>query len=179
MEPRYTDLLHTKHPILFRGNYGYAGGRGMPECNNGWLEVVDKMCNALEAVLLMYNIPEAEWPYVRQIKEKFGLLRFYTSGFKSDLTAFGSELEMNTMYDMFYAIITKQENATCHICERCGSPDGQRHGGGWIHVLCDPCEQWYSAAKNDANLMEDGYYISIPYGDTQIAELAMHVEQVE
>jgi hypothetical protein len=179
MEQRYTDLLHVTHPILFRANYGWNGGRGAPECNNGWLEVIDKTCNTLEYLLNLTGIPESVWPYAQQIKEKFGLMRFYTSGFQGTLESIGTDGDREKLYNIFYGIIAEQENATVHICERCGSPEGQRRGRGWIHVMCDSCEQWNTAAKKDSKLMESGYYLDIPYGDTLISELKKHIEQVE
>lgn len=179
MEQRYTDLLHISHPILFRANYGYDGSRGSPECNNGWLEVIDKMCYELEDLLTSYNIPEAAWPYIRQIKEKFGLMRFYTSGFELDISQCMSKSDLEAMHDSFYNIIRKQENETIHVCERCGSLDGHRHGGSWIHVLCDVCEQWNVSVKYDFRRKDAEYYLDMPYGDSLIVESKAHIEQVE
>ena len=171
MERKYTELLHVTHPILFRANYGFAGGRGAPECNNGWLEVIDRTCYALENLLEMYAIPEESWPYITQIKEKFGLMRFYTSGMVGDMLTLGTTEEMQKLFDIFYAIINEQENATAHICERCGSVDGKSRSSGWVQVLCDTCEQWRQDTNNDFRLRDAAYAIPNEYGESRIAEL--------
>jgi hypothetical protein len=57
---------------------------------------------------------------VAQIKEKFGGLRFYVHGGSQDL----------------WHRIDAAEQASYHICEKCGAP-GVLRSGGWLKTLCD------------------------------------------
>ncbi len=64
---------------------------------------------------------------VLQVKEKFGGLRFYVSGYNDEVNEAIRECE---------AICAK-------TCEICGSTkdDVQSRTGGWILTLCNNCEQ--------------------------------------
>jgi len=78
----------------------------------GWYGLVKK---------LIEELIEDGWDkQICQVKEKFGGLRFYTNG--------GGENH--------YSIISKYENLSVKICEKCGEP-GESRGGGWIVTLCD------------------------------------------
>lgn len=63
-------------------------------------------------------------PEILQVKEKFGGLRFYTSGSN----------------DFFNGMVAMAEAASYRICEQCGKP-GKPRSGGWILTLCDDCEK--------------------------------------
>lgn len=64
---------------------------------------------------------------ILQIKEKFGGLRFYFSVAKQE------------HYDRANKIVRKAEQLSYVTCEHCGSA-GKSQDGGWIKVLCDPCQ---------------------------------------
>lgn len=59
-----------------------------------------------------------------QVKEKFGVLHFYTNGFTD---------KMNKLVD-------EAEKASETICEFCGKP-GKRRNNGWIQTLCNKCHK--------------------------------------
>lgn len=61
---------------------------------------------------------------VRQIKEKFGGLRFYYDG--------GD--------DQVHGMVRMAEAWASTICEQCGQP-GKLRGGGWVQTLCDAHEE--------------------------------------
>lgn len=63
---------------------------------------------------------EVEYPKVAQIKEKYGMLRFY-----ADYT----DKYMDGVIDM-------AEKMSCHICEVCGAK-GELRTTGWWKTLCD------------------------------------------
>lgn len=69
--------------------------------------------------LAMRDAAEAV-PRALQVKEKFGLLRFYVYG--------GN--------DRTYDYIEFAEAMSGRICEECGAP-GVLRGGGWLRTLCD------------------------------------------
>lgn len=59
-------------------------------------------------------------PTAIQVKEKFGTLRFYTTGCD----------------DRAMTLIEFAEELSGKTCEVCGAP-GQLRGGGWVKSLCD------------------------------------------
>jgi hypothetical protein len=66
-------------------------------------------------------VPElVEQVVARQIKEKFGTLRFYYDG--------GN--------DYIRGLESMADSMSARICETCGKP-GKRTTGGWIKTLCD------------------------------------------
>jgi hypothetical protein len=86
------------------------------ECDDGWLELIAE---------LIRELVDAGWTReIRQIKEKFGGLRFYADGL--------SEKRVE--------IIMKYEKRSYEICEICGSTDKVRLCGyRWVKTLCDQC----------------------------------------
>ena len=67
-----------------------------------------------------------------QVKEKFGVLRFY----------------MNRYNDEINVAIADAEAKTETTCESCGGVGSMREDG-WIRVLCDPCEEVRQAMIRD------------------------------
>lgn len=76
----------------------------------------------------IYYTPRQWFPYggphVEQVKEKFGTLRYYTSGFSDEIESF----------------ISKMENETYYTCEGCGNYSTVKNDGGWLSNQCDFCE---------------------------------------
>ena len=63
---------------------------------------------------------EVGYPKVAQIKEKYGMLRFYADN---------TDKYMDGVIDM-------AEKMSCHICEVCGAK-GELRTTGWWKTLCD------------------------------------------
>ena len=66
---------------------------------------------------------KAEGIDIRQIKEKFGGLRFYTG----------------PAPESFYNDIDAAEKASMKTCEECGQPGKTRNTDGWMRTRCDAC----------------------------------------
>jgi hypothetical protein len=81
------------------------------QCGLGWASLIDPLIERCKA----------EGVQIRQIKEKFGTLRFYVDANAS------AELE---------AAIDAAEKASASICELCGAP-GQLREGNWLKTRCD------------------------------------------
>lgn len=82
-----------------------------------WKETVPSKCEKFQL----------DYPCAMQVEEKFGGLRFYiTHG-----------------TDEMYELISKAEEKSCTICERCGSNEGTTSGnrGYWIQCLCSDCRE--------------------------------------
>jgi hypothetical protein len=90
------------------GWYGLAIGRG-------WYEIVDECDKEITKLFPDYK--------VQQIKEKFGLLRYYcTVDFEESVTE----------------IIGKAEAASAVTCEVCGEPGVMCNPlGSWVLTLCE------------------------------------------
>jgi hypothetical protein len=91
-------------------------------CGDGWFDLIDELCNNIQSYIDNNSSPDKIIPQVTvdQVKEKFGTLRFYTSG--------GDRL--------IDGMIWFAESMSGRICETCGSP-GSRREGGWVTTLCD------------------------------------------
>lgn len=89
------------------------------ECADGWFQLLWDLCLELEQL----GVPEDFEIY--QIKEKFGGLRFYTSG---------SSIEA-------YNAVEQAEKRSYEICEECGSTEGVTVAAprGWITTKCAEC----------------------------------------
>ena len=85
------------------------------EIGKGWFPLFWELCSELKKVNYRGRIV--------QVKEKFGRLTVYTNDYEENIDE----------------IISKYENKSLTICERCGK-EGKVRNNGWIKVLCDECE---------------------------------------
>lgn len=85
------------------------------ECGSGWLGLIKDLIQ--ELVDIGWN------KEIRQIKEKFGGLRFYAGGITEEMDK----------------VITKYEILASKTCEVCGTTESVdiRRKDGWISTLCD------------------------------------------
>ena len=94
----------------------------------GWSKIIDYLYDNLE-------IPEKI--RVFQVKEKFGTLRFYTSGTTKEEDV----------------IIRNAEKMSGETCEQCGEPGTVKKQGYWLTCLCQDCfgieEQHMLAARKE------------------------------
>lgn len=91
-----------------------AGQKCGSSIGKGWLPIVEQLDKDLAELHPNYVI--------NQIKEKFGALRFYTSG---------------AMSSKARQLIHAAEAATTNLCEICGAPGKKISPSGWIMVRCD------------------------------------------
>lgn len=138
------DDLKVKYPELV-GKSGHFGGFAI---GDGWYDLVDTLCGMITHYIKSHNedvayrkskiadgskteadyagelMTEWQWPKIQQVKEKFGGLRFYIATVDKRIQAWTDYAE---------AVSTR-------ICEECGAPGEQRHGG-WVRTLCDKHEE--------------------------------------
>lgn len=89
----------------------------------GWSKIID---------MLYDELPIPKRVKVYQVKEKFGGLRFYTSGLTPEQDA----------------IITKAERMSEVTCEECGKPGEIKSPGYWLMCRCEDCfEKEYQHLK--------------------------------
>ena len=116
---RNVDQIAKDFPVLFRKKIDLAIGEG-------WYQLVYDLATGitLEAQKRCIPIDSDTYPWVRQVKEKFGALRFYMSC---------ANAEMRTL-------VETAEEQSYTICEQCGEP-GEIRCESWRHVACDTCEE--------------------------------------
>lgn len=98
------------------------------DCGDGWFNIIDQLClNIQEYIDWKQNQKErygrgdgCSQVVADQVKEKFGTLRFYTTG--------GD--------DTIRGMIHMAESMSAVTCEVCGSP-GKFRGHGWFYTACD------------------------------------------
>lgn len=118
------------------------------QCNDGWFELLYKLSADIEAEAkaLGINQDSDAWPKVLEVKEKYGLLKFYCyAGENHDLDLVpevtGQLISFRPMPNIqsIRALIKNAEKASASICECCGCPSKLRIDGWW-RVICDKCE---------------------------------------
>ena len=92
-------------------------------CLPGWLDLIDDLCRTLKAHLDEHS--ELSPIQVRQVKEKFGGLRFYYSG--------GDTVCRDA--------VDRAQERSLSICEVCGQPGGLM-GENWLRVRCADHINW-------------------------------------
>ena len=86
---------------------------GFFEIGDGWFPLIKE---------LIEDLISLGWDkQTCQVKEKFGGLRFY----------------INTGSDEIFDRISKAEEDSYKICEKCGKPGELRNDIGWYRTLCD------------------------------------------
>jgi hypothetical protein len=94
---------------------------GFFDIEEGWYPLIKELIEDL--IALGWNKQTC------QVKEKFGGLRFY----------------INEGTDEIHKRISKAEEDSYHVCEKCGEPGELRNDIGWYLTLCD---NHYGETKN-------------------------------
>lgn len=123
----YYEFIKFNGGLVYqRGDLPYPIEIFGTECDDGWLEMIAE---------LIRELIDAGWTReIRQIKEKFGGLRFYAGGLNNQCAE----------------IIKKYEERSFTICEVCGSSDNvSLRGRRWVKTLCDQCSwPWLERHKH-------------------------------
>ncbi|MDI9849525.1 hypothetical protein QM467_15825 [Rhodoblastus sp. 17X3] len=127
MSPELERQLVDKYPTLFV-DYGADPSQSAMafgfDCGDGWFDLLDTLCSQLVALDHTESGGEVQRLRARQVKQKFGTLRFYADP-ASD--------EARAMIGFAGALSAK-------ICERCGNK-GRLRPARWVKTLCDPCAE--------------------------------------
>lgn len=138
MNKRLEKALQDEFPNLYKDLYGPMDKTPMYwgfTCGEGWFVLIWQLSRKLEDMINKWieehpddpNIPRAA-----QVKEKFGLLRYY----------------MDYGTDKMYNVIHEYENASGEVCEECGMP-GRLIKGVWWRTICHRCESNMKKEKGD------------------------------
>lgn len=116
------DALPTIYPRVFSNGalpWGFEHG-------DGWCELIEALCAHINTVL--HDEPDTSMA-VRQVKEKFGTLRFY-------YRLYGAS---DAMAKLIGAAVDRAEEASGQICERCARSAKVQTNAGWWSTLCPRC----------------------------------------
>lgn len=125
MKEELDKLLCEKYPKMFVNRNKSMQETAMCwgfECGSGWFNLIDTLCGSIQNYIDNNSRPGREISQVTvdQVKEKYGTLRFYTTG--------GDKLTDG--------MIWFAENMSARTCEICGMP-GKMRGNGWYYAACD------------------------------------------
>ena len=117
--------LCEKYPKIFVNRNGDMTETCMYwgfSCGDGWYDLIDTLCENIQSYIDNNSSETRVISQVvaEQVKEKFGTLRFYTSG--------GDRL--------IDGMIWFAESMSGRICETCGN-SGKLRNSGWLVTLCD------------------------------------------
>jgi hypothetical protein len=127
MNKENTETLFLEFPELYRGRTKPITDSTMSLgflCGDGWFELLHQLSNDIMTVCRTEPIPV---PEVMQVKEKFGLLRYY--------------IRSRVVDGRIRHLIQRAESRSASVCEHCGAPGTLRHSQRCVATLCDQCEQ--------------------------------------
>lgn len=143
MKKELQDKLYQDYPKLFKQKDLSMRETCMCwgiETGDGWYSLLDKLCSLLQWDIDKNNYPQIE---ARQVKEKFGTLRFYYSYVPSE------KKYDERKYGVQEGMISFAEYLSEYICETCGSTEGVKQTDGWVVTLCEKCmEKYKKRGKN-------------------------------
>ena len=125
MDSELDKQLCEKYPKIFVNRNGDMKETCMYwglSVGDGWYDLIDTLCENIQSYIDNNSSETRVIPQIvaDQVKEKFGTLRFYTSG--------GDRL--------IDGMIWFAESMSSRICESCGKP-GKLRNSGWLVTLCD------------------------------------------
>jgi hypothetical protein len=114
--------LIEAHPKLFHPSKAHPERvNGYPACRDGWRDLLERACARIEAALA-----DGGGTFTaRQIKEKFGALRFY----------WGGTVPPEVRLRIDEAIALAEARSAC-TCETCGEPGRLYQISGWYTTSC-------------------------------------------
>ncbi|MGV8920833.1 MAG: hypothetical protein ACOH2R_24155 [Pseudomonas sp.] len=121
MNKELDERLSAKYPKIFPPLDGARGKQQLPwgfECGDGWFDLLDDLCAKIQHHVVA---TQGRQVVARQVKEKYGELRFYYDGADSvvDLLIEGAEARSEL------------------ICEQCGAVGAlTKSEHGWLRTRC-------------------------------------------
>ena len=139
--------LVQKYPSIFREYGGDPKATCMAfgiECNSGWFDLIDTLCNFIEGQVGWINAyePTAKFGVVAaQVKEKYGTLNFYCDYvYATDLPPEVMRRVDDTINFISGAIILANRMSGT-ICESCGAKGSIDQDCTWLMCRCPECSR--------------------------------------
>lgn len=92
------------------------------QCGDGWYDIIDSLAEYIERQPVDMQVV--------QVKEKFGMLRFYYTITNSEDEGYSH---------MINGAVQFAKEISAHVCEECGDNGEHRKDGGWFRTRCDSC----------------------------------------
>lgn len=139
MDKKLDDFLVKKYPKIFierkLSKKESCMGRGF-ECEDGWFQLINNLCEMLQFETDNNKIKQV---IAKQVKEKFGGLRFYSN-----------------VQDKFQqGLISFAEEMSFYICESCGTNENIGRTSGYILTLCEDCARKKRVFQDWEEINED------------------------
>jgi hypothetical protein len=126
MDREQTEHIFRECPLLFKCSDAKSGTTpSIPgfECGNGWFELLLELSRSLELIinqLKLSGVKEEELPYALQVKQKDGVLVFYTNNSTSEIDQ----------------LIQTATETSENICELCGAKGTLEQGDFYWLTRC-------------------------------------------
>lgn len=137
MKPTLEDKLVRTFPTLYQDRHASMMETCMCwgfECGDGWYKIIwglseklEPICKNLTKKLTEEQIKMGARYCASQVKEKYGILRFYTTFDNDDAEKF----------------IEKAEKLSAKTCEKCGGNGSCINYHGWFLTRCPKCLREY------------------------------------
>lgn len=123
MNSELQEQIYTKYPKMFREKDLPMSQTCMCwglEIGDGWYCLINELCYKID-IHIKQNPKLEEGFIIRQVKEKFGTLRFYYIG--------GD--------DTIDKLVDAAETESAITCEMCGKVGKTTNINGWLSTLCE------------------------------------------
>ncbi len=127
---KFNKDFFDKFPILYKKQVSIS-------CGDGWYNLLYELSEKIENILKNDNRFTIK---VDQIKEKFGILRFYISfDFSEQIDNEDHFIEQDIITAPIYSLISEADAKSMQTCEICGRQPAGQMGTNWIHTICESC----------------------------------------
>jgi hypothetical protein len=128
----WDDEQCKKYPILYKE-------RNLPmsqtcmcwgfNISPGWYKIIEELNEQLQEIMFVIGCDIT----VKQVKEKFGTLRFYYDAVFNNVN---ESIDGNVWGEIIRACVNEAERKTGHTCDVCGK-HGTLNNSGWIKCRCE------------------------------------------
>ena len=143
----YNKELVKKYPWLVPGYVGFLEPEESYDYEDTWADDIpsgwrlafgDQMIEELDQLLKKYGVEDYG---IYQIKEKWGILRWYDNGFPEE------------GYKEYSKWLRRYENLSEHTCIFCGEP-AKYLTEGWIAPICKACVEKEGYSESSLTLLD-------------------------
>ena len=130
MKKELQQKLFTQFDHMFRERHLDSSKTRMCDgfcIGDGWIEILWDLCSDIQDELDKHPKLKKQFA-VRQVKSKFGTMRFYT----------------NMCNDTISRLIDEAEHQSSKTCEYCGREGKSYSVGGYLETLCLKCLRKYT-----------------------------------
>jgi hypothetical protein len=138
--------LVSKYPELFKQYGGNPQETCLAfgiECGDGWYNIIDTLCDAIQSEVKWINRLWSHFNYsctAVQVKEKYGSLRFYYEFTYATGLSNEDFRHLTSSMDRIGGMTTLAEKISAITCENCGDKC-EREDAPFPRAICNACDQ--------------------------------------